>query len=82
MEASIVIKPSTCYPYDDCSVCIRQLLRLTDFCKNSGFIGCFAERPNCTELKNKVIKVTFSFRCKYPHLSLPWYNHNLDALVP
>lgn len=30
-----VYKPYTCYPYDDCSVCIRQLLRLTDFSKNS-----------------------------------------------
>lgn len=47
-----VYKPSSCYPYDNCSVCIRQLLRNTESCKNEGFIigfACILERPSCME---------------------------------
>lgn len=75
MEVSIVINPSNCYPFDDCSVCIKKLLRQNKNSKGLASIGCFAERPNCLELKNKVIKVIFSFRDKCLHQLRPQCNH-------
>lgn len=46
--------PSNCYPFDDCSVCVKKLLRHTDWCKKSSGLAtfaCFLERPNCSEMK-------------------------------
>jgi hypothetical protein len=54
-----VYNPSNCYPFDDCSVCIKKLLRHTDWCKNShglASFACFIERPNCTEACKEKIK--------------------------